>query len=64
MSKKDFIALADHIKQHNNFASDADKFTDVHIAQLARFCKSQNYAFKTDRWLQYIKQTTEQAKTA
>lgn len=55
MSKKDFIALADVIKEHNerdpfrNFAFSGDQ-----IQVLADFCQSQNPNFDRDRWLGYI----------
>lgn len=52
MSKKHFIALADTIRQWNNF--EQDKFTERQILQLARFCASQNGMFNRDRWLDYI----------
>jgi hypothetical protein len=51
MSKKDFIALADFIKN-----SDV-KFTDEHLVVLAAFCRAQNYRFMLDRWLGYIRGT-------
>jgi hypothetical protein len=47
MSKKDFIALANSVR-HNDF-------TDAQLDVLARFCSGQNYAFKRERWLSYIK---------
>lgn len=53
MSKKHFIALADYIRQHNNFET-GDRFSQSQIRVLARFCKSQNFNFKEDRWLDYI----------
>ena len=61
MSKKDFIALADIIKQYNQCAFDAGSnissplcFTHTQILALADFCKGQNYAFNRERWLDYI----------
>ena len=59
MSKKDFIALADAIREHNRIEQnamgvDAHLFTAVHLDTLARFCKSQNFNFMRDRWLGYI----------
>jgi hypothetical protein len=53
MTKKDFIALADHIKRHNNTGG-VPRFTWAQIESLADFCKSQNYAFLRQRWLDYI----------
>jgi hypothetical protein len=63
MSKKDFIALADEIREHNRVAENAlihtgvpgiTPFRSEHLAMLAAFCKSQNPAFMRDRWLGYI----------
>jgi hypothetical protein len=51
MTKQDFIALANAIKAAN---AHADRFTDSQLDTLADFCKSQNPAFKRDRWLGYI----------
>ena len=51
MSKKHFVALADHIRQHNNLS---DKFEDGHLATLADFCQSFNPRFNRERWLDYI----------
>jgi hypothetical protein len=48
MTKKDFIALADHIIQHK------DAFSAEAIDSIARFCNQNNHAFKTDRWINYI----------
>jgi hypothetical protein len=53
MSKKDFIALADAIREHNADYCD-DQFTEAQIDSLANFCRSQNYHFMRDRWLSYI----------
>ena len=55
MSKKDFIALADAIKEHNDSGSfGRTKFTQSQIDTLAEFCRSQNANFMRDRWLDYI----------
>ena len=58
MSKKDFIALANAIRQHNHAASaardDKDMFTASFLDTLADFCHSQNRNFKRGRWLDYI----------
>jgi len=48
MSKKDFIALADAIRLGDI------QFTPAHLRVLVDFCRSQNSAFKTDRWLSYV----------
>ena len=58
MSKKDFIALADAIKRHNDGMNETGNkhllFDSLHIAVLAQFCQSQNANFNRDRWLGYI----------
>ena len=55
MSKKDFIALADVIKNEN--AKNPfwnHEFEPAQIEALADFCQSQNPNFKRERWLEYI----------
>ena len=48
MSKQDFVALADVIKQNKHlFSSEA-------IGVLVGLCRTQNSAFKKDRWIDYI----------
>lgn len=61
MSKKDFIALADCIREHNEgkrqvFGKNAERmcFNQEQLDLLARFCRQQNYAFMEGRWLDYI----------
>ena len=59
MSKKDFIALADAIREHNaaqrRFATfTPSMFNSEHLLVLAEFCASQNPRFMRDRWLDYI----------
>lgn len=62
MSKKDFIALANLIRQHNMIAQSWGKnvshpptaFTDDQIDDLADFCQLQNPRFMRARWLSYI----------
>jgi len=56
MSKKDFIALADAIKEHNAYHKSRPdcQFGLYHMDSLANFCQSQNSNFKRDRWLAYI----------
>lgn len=59
MSKKDFIALADAIREHNETLQRYGngrftQFTPDQIETIARFCESQNSNFKRDRWLSYI----------
>ena len=65
MSKKDFIALADSIKEFNRTAFWGTDKNGVRGTQnapvqgdtlkmLADFCQSQNPNFMRDRWLDYI----------
>lgn len=57
MSKKDFIALADSIRNHNELqegTSHPITFHAFHINTLANFCQSQNPRFMRDRWKDYI----------
>jgi hypothetical protein len=58
MTKKDFIALADEIRDHNRTAEQFPHtyvpFTAVQLNTLAAFCAKQNSNFKRDRWLSYI----------
>ena len=56
MTKKQFIALADNIKEHNRCAvNNGDiPFTSDQIDTLALFCQRQNSRFNRDRWLGYI----------
>lgn len=62
MSKKDFIALADAIREYNancEVESKSRGMSDVpfytkQLDVLADFCARQNPAFKRDRWLGYI----------
>lgn len=49
MTKKHFIALADHIKTSNV------DWTPAHLEVLAAFCRSQNSAFDWGRWMSYIR---------
>jgi hypothetical protein len=57
MSKSDFIALADAIREHNSSCRSIvrqEPFDLDHLAVLADFCEGQNSSFKRDRWLDYI----------
>lgn len=63
MSKKDFIALADTIREHNRLATAEHKrhrlegavpFDSQHLVTLMQFCESQNHRFLRGRWLAYI----------
>ena len=57
MRKKDFIALADHLREF--FETNAGKEMDVNthsvlLNHLIWFCQHQNGNFKKERWLAYI----------
>ena len=54
MTKKHFIALADHIRNGKGQEKGWGLFDNEHIASLADFCQSQNSNFKRDRWLSYV----------
>ena len=59
MTKKNFIALANVIRNANSIISETDNrpiehFTPYAIECLANFCASQNPNFMRDRWLDYI----------
>jgi len=54
MTKQDFIALADAIKNHNKHNGDRDPFTIRQMHSIADFCELQNSNFKRDRWVGYI----------
>lgn len=57
MSKKDFIALADVIRNLPVTAGeDGGEVVDMDILEdtLADFCRSQNPRFMRERWLDYI----------
>lgn len=53
MTKKDFIALANAIRDHDRRHS--EKFSDAQIWALASFCRSRNPRFARERWLSYIR---------
>jgi hypothetical protein len=58
MSKKHFIALADNIRAHNKVAAHNTGFTAFtpdQLETLADFCRSQNYNFKGERWIAYLR---------
>ena len=56
MTKKQFVALADSIREHNRLAkfNGEHAFTVDQLAALERFCASENPRFKRERWLDYI----------
>ena len=53
MTKRNFIELADLIKQYKN-RDRQSRFTNAQILVLADFCASQNPNFNRDRWIRYI----------
>ena len=60
MTKRDFIALADTLKQvRNSYGKNWDpnlfRACDDHVAALADFCEQQNPNFNREGWLGYIK---------
>lgn len=54
MSRKDFITLADQIKDHNRKGDHVNPFLEDHLDTLADFCARQNPNFKRQLWLDYI----------
>ena len=56
MTKKQFVALADSIREHNRLAkfNGEHAFTNDQVAALAGFCALENPRFKRQRWLDYI----------
>ena len=58
MTKKNFIALADAIRAHDDqlscISNTHNTFTNSQLAALADFCAAQNPNFDRQRWLDYI----------
>ena len=57
MTKKDFIALPDAIRSHNNYNYPSEwkqSFTTDQLNLLACFCHKQNPRFRVSQWLDYI----------
>ena len=61
MSKQDFAALADYIRDHGSVLDPQSTvrltdtpFTKDQVHMLADFCKQQNSNFNRERWLDYI----------
>jgi hypothetical protein len=56
MTKKQFVALADSIREHDRLANlnGENAFSIDQLAALARFCVSENPRFKRERWFDYI----------
>jgi hypothetical protein len=51
MTKGDFIALADYLKDTKQYC---EPFTNKQIEHLGNFCHSRNFRFKASRWTMYI----------
>ena len=54
MTKKDFVALADALRIHNQTADGRTEFTPDHLLVLADFCASQHANFNPNRWIDYV----------
>lgn len=62
MSKKHFIALADVMRETKpHQGAEGDMYLHARMAQweqmrdaLADWCRHENYAFKRERWIDYI----------
>jgi hypothetical protein len=56
MTKKDYILLADAIREHNATIREggATAFNAGHLATLAKAIQRDNPAFVTGRWTDYI----------
>ena len=54
MTKKHFIALADHIRKCNGNIHASYHLNPGQINDLADFCQSQNPRFNRERWIGYI----------
>ncbi len=54
MTKKHFIALADHIRRDNYSIDGAFVFTRSVVESLADFCATQNPRFNRERWIDYV----------
>lgn len=54
MTKKHFIALADHLRCDILGSTLNTEDKEYIFSSLAYFCASQNNQFKRDRWLGYI----------
>lgn len=52
MSKKNFIALADYLKDTCGYC---EPFTAAQVEHLANFCHAQNYRFNRERFIGYVK---------
>lgn len=52
MSKKDFISMANFIRDHNKLSQST--FSKEQVEVLALFCQTTNSRFNRSRWLAYI----------
>jgi len=52
MTKKDFIALADHIREHNQQPHER-VFESDHLAVIADFLGKENPQFNHKLWMEY-----------
>ena len=55
MTKKHFIALADHIRFLNDGMGDDPVYLDRAISTLANWLGTQNERFNRERWLAYVR---------
>lgn len=53
MTRKNFVALGDHIRQHYDPGTVVCWNEVLNI--LTQFCKSQNPAFKREWWIGYVR---------
>jgi hypothetical protein len=53
MTRKTFIALADHLK--DRYDGNKSVCWNEVLRLLADFCQSQNPAFKRERWIGYVR---------
>lgn len=59
MTKRDFIKLADDIREFNRLSDPSGfvapvPFGDEQVVVLADFCQSQSPKFNRERWMDYI----------
>lgn len=53
MTKRNFIALADYIREHNRLGD--TPFVANQLDTLADFCRNNNHRFDRERWFDYIR---------
>ena len=54
MTRKDVVALADLLHNHNRSADGQTEFAPDHLLVLADFCAAQYPNFNRERWIDYI----------